>query len=161
MAELPQKVEKVIRCDISGWQTHLYKRVLQGKGIYSNNVNGTGRSGIQMMNNDLMQLRKICNHPHIFFRMEDEIDEGVIMSSGKVHMLDRILPKLKAAGHRVLHRVLLPATLFNSLPPFLLGISSRTVHYKEKQVPIINLSVVHRCMILAIADAGTRGSATL
>ena len=102
MAELPQKVEKVIRCDISGWQTHLYKRVLQGKGIYTNNVNGTGRSGIQMMNNDLMQLRKICNHPHIFFRMEDEIDEGVIMASGKVHMLDRILPKLKAAGHRVL-----------------------------------------------------------
>jgi ATP-dependent helicase STH1/SNF2 len=101
MLELPQKTEKVIKCDVSGWQTHLYRRVLEGKGIFSNNVNGSGRSGIQMMNNDLMQLRKICNHPHIFYDVED-VDESIVAASGKVHMLDRILPKLKKAGHRVL-----------------------------------------------------------
>ncbi len=101
MLELPQKTEKVIKCDISGWQAHMYRRILEGKGIFSNNVNGSGRSGIQLMNNDLMQLRKICNHPHIFYDVE-EVDESIVTASGKVHMLDRILPKLKHAGHRVL-----------------------------------------------------------
>ena len=37
---------------------------------------------------------KICNHPHIFYDVE-EVVENIVTASGKVHMLDRILPKLK------------------------------------------------------------------
>jgi SNF2 family DNA or RNA helicase len=53
------------------------------------------------INNTIMQLRKICNHPYLF--MADwPIDDDLIRSSGKFELLDRMLPKLKAAGHRVL-----------------------------------------------------------
>ena len=95
--ELPDKVEKVIKCELSSWQTRMYRRVLENQGIYTSK----GRPGIQNLNNDLVQLRKICNHPYMFYDI-DSIDEKTISASGKVHMLDRILPKLKAAGHRIL-----------------------------------------------------------
>ena len=48
-----------------------------------------------------MQLRKVCNHPYLFLT-DWAIDDDLIRSSGKFELLDRMLPKLKAAGHRVL-----------------------------------------------------------
>ena len=54
------------------------------------------------MNNTLMQLRKICNHPYLFFTEGWDIDANMIKCSGKFQLLDRMLPKLKAGGHRVL-----------------------------------------------------------
>ena len=52
-------------------------------------------------NNAMMQLRKICNHPYLFLN-EWYADEDMVRASGKFELLDRMLPKLKAAGHRVL-----------------------------------------------------------
>ena len=58
------------------------------------------------LNNTAMQLRKVCNHPYLFLdrtKEREEVDlEQLIRSSGKVAVLFNILPKLKAAGHRVL-----------------------------------------------------------
>lgn len=48
-----------------------------------------------------MHLRKVCNHPYLFLS-EWMSDEDMIRCSGKFELLDRILPKLKAAGHRIL-----------------------------------------------------------
>ena len=48
-----------------------------------------------------MQLRKICNHPYFYYDVET-VDEELVSSAGKVHMLDRVLPKMKACGHKVL-----------------------------------------------------------
>lgn len=52
----------------------------------------------------MMQLRKICNHPYLFLNnYEENLGSEVIMrSSGKVELLDRILPKLIKFKHRVL-----------------------------------------------------------
>jgi hypothetical protein len=49
-----------------------------------------------------MQLRKVCNHPYLFSPEGYHINDNIIRSSGKMELLDRMLPKLKAAGHRVL-----------------------------------------------------------
>jgi hypothetical protein len=49
-----------------------------------------------------MQLRKVCNHPYLFSPEGYQINENIFRSSGKVELLDRMLPKLKAAGHRIL-----------------------------------------------------------
>lgn len=46
-------------------------------------------------------MRKVCNHPYLFLR-DYVIDEDLIRASGKFALLDRMLPKLKAGGHRVL-----------------------------------------------------------
>jgi len=54
------------------------------------------------MNNIVMQLRKVCNHPYMFSTEGYYINEDIIRTSGKIELLDRMLPKLKLAGHRVL-----------------------------------------------------------
>lgn len=59
------------------------------------------------LQNALMQLRKICNHPFVFREVDEDfsvgstIDEGIVRTSGKFELLDRILPKLFGTGHKV------------------------------------------------------------
>lgn len=51
--------------------------------------------------NNQVQLRKICNHPYIF--LDTYLDNrDLIRTCGKFEVLDRILPKLLRAGHRML-----------------------------------------------------------
>ncbi|KAJ1996076.1 putative ATPase [Coemansia sp. RSA 1358] len=59
----------------------------------------------------LMQQRKVCQHPYLFdFPVKNPcdpeseylIDEQLIRASGKLLVLDRLLPELFAQGHRVL-----------------------------------------------------------
>jgi len=95
--QLPTKVEKVIRCELSSWQKELYKQIshkVAGEAATKNFNRG--------LNNVVMQLRKVCNHPYLFSQDGYHINEDVIRTSGKVELLDRMLPKLKAAGHRIL-----------------------------------------------------------
>ncbi len=89
MGQLPTKVEKVLKCELSGYQRRLYRDCLKSK------VPGLS------MNNIMMHLRKCCNHPFLF-QDKYTIDRHIVSVSGKLELLDRILPKLKAAGHRVL-----------------------------------------------------------
>lgn len=59
------------------------------------------------LSNELMQLRKICQHPFLFDSVEDKMNPGgmindmLVRTSGKIELLHRILPKLFATGHRV------------------------------------------------------------
>ena len=64
--------------------------------------------------NTIMQLRKLCNHPFMFQKIEEvyakhiglptDVVTGpdIYRSSGKFELIDRILPKFKASGHRIL-----------------------------------------------------------
>jgi ATP-dependent helicase STH1/SNF2 len=94
--QLPDKTELVIRCDLSRWQKELYKAIAD-KGI----ANRDSRPETGGLNNIMMQLRKVCNHPYLFLK-EWIVDEQLIRASGKFELLDRILPKLYMAGHRIL-----------------------------------------------------------
>ena len=114
-SQLPEKTEYLIKCDMSGLQKHLYRH-MQRRGILltdgtENKKNGPGKGGAKTLMNTIMQLRKICNHPFIFQHIEESFMKDVnqpitgpilFRSSGKFELLDRILPKLKASGHRVL-----------------------------------------------------------
>jgi ATP-dependent helicase STH1/SNF2 len=98
--QLPEKVEKVLRCELSSWQKELYKQI-SVKAVEDPNVmvqQGPARG----LNNVVMQLRKVCNHPYLFSPQGYHIDETIIRSSAKMALLDQMLPKLKRAGHRVL-----------------------------------------------------------
>ncbi len=95
--QLPEKVEKILRCELSSWQKELYKQIshkIAGEAATKNFNRG--------LNNVVMQLRKVCNHPLLFSQDGYHINDDIIRASGKVELLDRMLPKLKAAGHRVL-----------------------------------------------------------
>lgn len=98
--QLPEKVEKILRCELSSWQKELYKQISK-KAVVENSsyVEQTNARGL---NNVVMQLRKVCNHPYLFSPEGYHINENVIRSSAKFELLDRMLPKLRAAGHRVL-----------------------------------------------------------
>lgn len=109
-SQLPDKVEYVIKCDMSGLQRVLYRH-MQTKGVLITDKKGKG--GAKALMNTIMQLRKLCNHPFLFQDIEEKYSEhigsvGMIQgpdlyrASGKFELLDRILPKLKATGHRVL-----------------------------------------------------------
>lgn len=57
------------------------------------------------LGNDLMQLRLTCNSPHNFFdpwENAEDIDESIVTSSGKMLLLDRLLPALFERGSKVL-----------------------------------------------------------
>ena len=103
--QLPEKVEKVLRCELSSWQKELYKQISKKAAVESGLV-GTGfvqpQPASRGLNNVVMQLRKVCNHPYLFSSQGYQINENIIRSSGKLELLDRMLPKLRAAGHRVL-----------------------------------------------------------
>eukprot|EP00428_Durinskia_dybowskii_P083329 CAMPEP_0170441350 /NCGR_PEP_ID=MMETSP0117_2-20130122/46848_1 /TAXON_ID=400756 /ORGANISM="Durinskia baltica, Strain CSIRO CS-38" /LENGTH=1297 /DNA_ID=CAMNT_0010701887 /DNA_START=433 /DNA_END=4327 /DNA_ORIENTATION=+ len=94
--QLPDKVEKVLRCNLSGWQRKMYQSIVH-KGLGARK----GDAPVGGLNNAIMQMRKVCNHPYLFLR-DYCVDEDLVRSSGKFALLDRMLPKLKAGGHRVL-----------------------------------------------------------
>ncbi|KAK4125644.1 helicase-like protein [Parathielavia appendiculata] len=59
------------------------------------------------LGNPIMQLRLVCNSPHNFYNpwASDEglpIDESIVTGSGKMLLLDRLLPALFKRGHKVL-----------------------------------------------------------
>ena len=59
------------------------------------------------LQNPVMQLRQCCNSPHNFFYPFDlddntPVDETLITESGKMLLLDRLLPELLQKGHKVL-----------------------------------------------------------
>lgn len=115
-SQLPDKVEYIIKCDMSGLQRVLYKH-MQSKGVLltdGSEKGNKGKGGAKALMNTIVQLRKLCNHPFMFHNIEEKycdhvgIAGGVISgpdiyrASGKFELLDRILPKLKATNHRVL-----------------------------------------------------------
>lgn len=106
--DLPDKVEKVLKCNLSGLQYILYQQMLKHNALFVGAEVGSAKSGIKGLNNKIMQLRKICNHPFVFEEVEDVLNPSrmtnnlIWRSSGKFELLDRVLPKFKATNHRVL-----------------------------------------------------------
>ncbi|KAL4106250.1 hypothetical protein PRIC1_004302 [Phytophthora ramorum] len=106
--QLPDKVEKVLKCELSGWQKIMYRRIQEGGALLMETTDDAGKKKGKTkytskgLSNVLMQLRKVCNHPYLFQTNGYQIDFDIVRSSGKFELLDRMLPKLKAAGHRVL-----------------------------------------------------------
>ncbi|OAE35580.1 hypothetical protein AXG93_2841s1140 [Marchantia polymorpha subsp. ruderalis] len=101
--ELPEKIERLVRCEASGYQKLLMKHVKEKLGSLGN---AKGKS----IQNTVMELRNICNHPFISHLHTEEAETlmpehylpPIVRLCGKLETLDRILPKLKAANHRVL-----------------------------------------------------------
>eukprot|EP01133_Synstelium_polycarpum_P012845 gene12845-15083_t len=102
--QLPDKVEKVIKCEMSAFQSKMY-HLIRTKGV-AKFTTGSGEDGnpklAKGLRNTLVQLRKICNHPYLFYDEEYQVDDYMVRCAGKFDLLDKILPKFKAAGHRVL-----------------------------------------------------------
>ncbi|KAI1661630.1 chromatin remodeling complex SWI/SNF, component SWI2 and related ATPase [Daldinia decipiens] len=105
--DLPDKTEKVIKCKFSSLQSRLYKQMVTHQKITISDGKG-GKTKTQGLSNMIMQLRKLCNHPFVFDEVENQMNptntsnDLLWRTAGKFELLDRILPKYKATGHRVL-----------------------------------------------------------
>ena len=95
---LPPKKEILVATKMSPIQRELYKKILTNELIRQD-------SKAHYLN-IVMQLRKVCNHPFLFQGVEDESgmtgEEQVILTSGKMRLLDRLLPRLKEGDSQVL-----------------------------------------------------------
>lgn len=99
--ELPPKSEMVIKVELSDWQKLVYNGISK-KGRLARDP-ATGKIGNQSLRNAMMQLRKIVNHPYLFLDPNNFlIDDWLYMSSGKFELLDRMIPKMIGAGHKLL-----------------------------------------------------------
>lgn len=105
--DLPDKTEKVIKCKFSALQSKLYKQMVTHNKLVVSDGKG-GKSTARGLSNMIMQLRKLCNHPFVFDVVENVMNPLSISNdllwrtAGKFELLDRILPKYKATGHRIL-----------------------------------------------------------
>ncbi|KAH9516131.1 SWI/SNF- matrix-associated actin-dependent regulator of chromatin sub A member 5 [Dermatophagoides farinae] len=101
--KLPPKAETKIYVGLSRMQREWYTRILM-KDI--DVVNNAGKSDKLRLLNILMQLRKCANHPYLFDGAEPgppyTTDMHLVENSGKMSILDKLLPRLKEQDSRVL-----------------------------------------------------------
>ncbi|KAL0838276.1 hypothetical protein Bca101_090166 [Brassica carinata] len=97
---LPGKTQVILKCDMSAWQKVYYKQVTDMGRVGLQTGSGKSKS----LQNLTMQLRKCCNHPYLFVGGEYNMwkKPEIVRASGKFELLDRLLPKLRKAGHRIL-----------------------------------------------------------
>lgn len=101
--ELPTKSERILRVEMSQLQAWWYKNILTRN--YS--ALTTADTQVSLMN-IAMELKKASNHPFLFPGAEstsesrEENFKSLIMNSGKMFLLDKLLTRLKQDGHRVL-----------------------------------------------------------
>lgn len=110
---LPGKTERILRVELSDVQTEYYKNILTKN--YSA-LSAGAKGGHFSLLNIMSELKKASNHPYLFDNAEERVLEkfgdgsrsrgnilrGLIMSSGKMVLLDQLLTRLKKDGHRVL-----------------------------------------------------------
>ncbi|KAF5380499.1 hypothetical protein D9615_004578 [Tricholomella constricta] len=106
LTSLPTKSERILRVEMSTLQTHFYKNILT-KNFQGLVKSANGNNNISLLN-IAMELKKAANHPFLFDGAETKSDnteeqlKGLVMSSGKMVLLDKLLARLRQDGHRVL-----------------------------------------------------------
>lgn len=106
---LPPKRERILRVPMTPLQKQYYKWILT-RNFSQLNKNSKG-SQIKLLN-IIVDLKKCCNHPFLFDSAREEyqattgvsedIISNLVVTSGKMVLLDKLLSRLKETGHRVL-----------------------------------------------------------
>lgn len=125
--DIPAKEETVIDVELTSIQKQYYRAIFEHNHAFLSM--GPTRSNAPKLMNIQMELRKCCNHPFLLEGVESREMEkafgefleqgkfdgksaeeqqellnerGYVMTSGKMVLLDKLLPKLRAEGHKVL-----------------------------------------------------------
>ncbi|KDD74163.1 SNF2 family domain-containing protein, partial [Helicosporidium sp. ATCC 50920] len=106
---LPPKTERVLKVGMTPLQKQYYRWILTRNFA---ELNKGARGGQVTLLNVIMDLKKCCNHPFLFESAEENYRRSgsdadtqvdvLARTSGKLALLDRLLARLKADGHRVL-----------------------------------------------------------
>ncbi|KAK6925557.1 SNF2, N-terminal [Dillenia turbinata] len=107
---LPPKIERILRVEMSPLQKQYYKWILERN---FQNLNKGVRGNQVSLLNIVVELKKCCNHPFLFESADHGYGgdmntsdssklERIILSSGKLVILDKLLVRLHQTRHRVL-----------------------------------------------------------
>jgi len=101
---IPPLSETIIDVEMTNIQKKIY-RALYEKNKHMLSQNFSGVKFTSSLNNLEMQLRKCCNHPFMIREIEDDLTKDcqtyeercqmMVESSGKMILLDKLMPKLK------------------------------------------------------------------
>uniref|UniRef100_A0A670ZIX5 Uncharacterized protein n=1 Tax=Pseudonaja textilis TaxID=8673 RepID=A0A670ZIX5_PSETE len=114
---LAPKQETIIEVELTNIQKKYYRAILEKNFNFLSK--GAGHSNMPNLLNTMMELRKCCNHPYLINGAEEKILtefrdschhhvphdfplQAMVRSSGKLVLMDKLLPKLKVGGHKVL-----------------------------------------------------------
>lgn len=108
---LAPKEETIIEVELTNVQKKYYRAILEKN--FSFLYKGT--QSVPSLMNTMMELRKCCIHPYLIAGAEEQIlaearqsgapdyaVQALIQASGKLVLCDKLLPRLKEGGHRVL-----------------------------------------------------------
>ena len=125
--DIPAKEETVIDVELTSIQKQFYRAIFEHNHAFLS-IGATRQSAPKLMNIQ-MELRKVCNHPYLLENVEHRETErkfkeflengdfegktpeeqshmlnehGYVMTSGKMVLMDKLLPKLRQEGHKVL-----------------------------------------------------------
>ncbi|KAK4529860.1 hypothetical protein CCYA_CCYA02G0717 [Cyanidiococcus yangmingshanensis] len=108
---MPKKREIYLFAPLSPLQREYYSAIMQER-IHEllDSRHGHGFSRQITLRNKFMQLRKVCCHPYLIAEPEENFssgaypvtDERLVMAAGKLALADRLLPRLRERGHKVL-----------------------------------------------------------
>ncbi len=128
--DIPPKEETMVDVELTMLQKRYYRAIFEkNHAILFQVGGGTVRTAMPSLMNIQMELRKCCNHPFLVRGVEDHevdtmvedmmkgadkgvlsekdvararLERGLVQSSGKMILLDKLLPKLRSEGHKVL-----------------------------------------------------------
>ena len=110
-ASIPPLQETIIDIELTTTQKTIYRALYEkNKQILSKGF--SGGTFTTSLNNLEMQLRKCCNHPYLIHEIENECNKSLktedekiqkmIEMSGKMILLDKLLPKMKLENKKLL-----------------------------------------------------------
>ncbi|OLY85707.1 Chromatin remodeling factor mit1 [Smittium mucronatum] len=115
---LPAKHELIVPVSLTLWQRELYRATLKKnikalsliQKLFENSKNEehSNKGRHLSINNALMQIRKIIDHPYIMefnvpeFETEEAAQKHLVLASGKMQLLNLLVPELIKRGRRVL-----------------------------------------------------------
>uniref|UniRef100_A0AAR2K7X2 DNA helicase n=1 Tax=Pygocentrus nattereri TaxID=42514 RepID=A0AAR2K7X2_PYGNA len=114
---LAPKQETIIEVELTDVQKKYYRAILERNFSFLS-LGANSNSNVPNLLNTMMELRKCCNHPYLITGAEEKIVaelrerydpmapdfhlQALVRSAGKLVLLDKLLPRLKAGGHKVL-----------------------------------------------------------
>jgi SNF2 family DNA or RNA helicase len=125
--DIPSKEETLIDVELTAIQKQYYRAIFEHNHAFLS-MGSTRQTAPKLMNIQ-MELRKVCNHPFLIDGVEHKETErqfkefsdkgafegktpemqqymlnehGYVMNSGKMVLLDKLLPKLRQEGHKIL-----------------------------------------------------------
>ncbi|KAJ3360096.1 Chromodomain helicase DNA binding protein [Allomyces javanicus] len=110
---IPIKEETVVEVELTNIQKKWYRAILE-RNFSMLKKGAKGRDSLPSLINVVMELRKCCIHPYLLAGAEDLIltdananspeqqYQCMVQASGKLVLLDKLLRKLQAGGHKVL-----------------------------------------------------------